>query len=51
MWNLPTTLEYLNISSNHLATLDSTICNELQTLKVVDISNNDLLSLAGVQHL
>ena len=51
MWRLPTTLEYLNIAHNQLAVLDSTICSELQTLKVVDISNNDLKSLDGVQHL
>lgn len=42
MWHLPTTLEFLNISHNHLQALEPSICYEMQTLKVLDVSNNQL---------
>jgi Leucine-rich repeat (LRR) protein len=45
MWSLPSTLEFLNISHNLLSELDPLICQNLQNLKTIDISNNKITQL------
>ena len=51
MWSLPTTLEFLNISKNLLTELAPSICQDMPNLKVLDVSNNRLKSLIGLEHL
>jgi len=48
MWPLPTTLEFLNISHNKLERLDSSIMEQLSSLKTLDVSLNQLNTLDGV---
>jgi len=51
MWALPSTLEFLNISQNFIENLNPEILAKLTSLKTLDISNNNLVSLDGVQGL
>lgn len=51
MWSLPTTLESLNLADNNLTVIDPLICQELQCLKVIEVSRNNLQSLCGIESL
>ena len=48
MYNLPSTLEILNLSYNNLSELDLEICSHLKNLTTLDISKNNLVTLEGV---
>ena len=51
MWKLPTTLEILNISFNCLKKLDSSVMGSLICLTTLEISNNGIESLDGLEHV
>lgn len=51
MWELPSTLEFLNISQNFIEHLNPEILAKLTSLKILDISNNSIVSLEGIQSL
>ena len=44
-------LEYLNLAMNRLKTIDSEIANEYPDLINLNIQNNELTSLSGLEHL
>jgi len=51
MWRLPTTLEILNISFNCLKKLDSSVMSSLTFLTTLEISNNGIESLEGLENV
>ena len=51
MWNFPQTLELLNLAGNQLKALSPSVCSSLCNLKMLDVSNNRLEHLQGVEHL
>ena len=51
MWALPSTLEFLNISQNFIEKLNPEILAKLSSLKILDISNNSIVTLEGLQSL
>ena len=50
MWSLPKTLEILNLSFNSLKRLNVDVMRQLTNLTTLDISNNGVESLDGLQH-
>ena len=51
MWNLPKTLEILNISYNCLKKLDTSVMRSLSNLTTLEISNNGIESLEGLENV
>jgi Leucine-rich repeat (LRR) protein len=51
MWPFPQTLELLNLAGNQLKKLSPSIFSSLCNLKMLDVSNNYLESLEGVENL
>ena len=51
MWSLPKTLEILNISYNCLKKLDVTVMRSLCNLTTLEISNNGIESLDGLENV
>ena len=50
MWSLPKTLEILNISYNCLKKLDVAVMRSLSNLTTLEISNNGIESLEGLDN-
>lgn len=50
MWSLPKTLEILNLSFNCLKKLDSVVMRSLSNLTTLEISNNGIESLEGIEN-
>ena len=51
MWSLPKTLEILNISYNCMKKLDVNVMRSLSNLTTLEISNNGLESLDGLENV
>ena len=51
MWDLPKTLEILNLSYNSLKRLNVDVMRKLTNLTTLEISNNGIESLEGLQHV
>ena len=51
MWGLPKTLEILNISYNCLKKLNVEVMRSLSNLSTLEISNNGIESLNGLEHV
>ena len=51
MWMLPKTLEILNISFNQIKKLSQEVTSQLTLVTTLDISNNGMESLQGLEHL
>ena len=51
MWALPKTLEILNISYNCLKKLNVEVMRTLCNLSTLEISNNGIESLEGLEHV
>ena len=51
MWALPKTLEILNISYNCLKKLNVDVMRTLCNLSTLEISNNGIESLEGLEHV
>ncbi len=48
---MPSSLEILNLSNNHIENLDTEALQGLRNLTTLDLSENQLRSLSGVEHL
>ena len=51
MWSLPKTLEILNIGYNCLKKLDTSVMRSLSNLTTLEISNNGIESLEGLENV
>ena len=51
MWSLPKTLEILNIGYNCLKKLDTNVMHSLSNLTTLEISNNGIESLEGLENV
>lgn len=51
MWQLPKTLEILNLSFNCLKKLNKQVMRSLCNLTTLEISNNGIESLEGLEHV
>lgn len=51
MYSLPTNLEILNLSYNKIIEINPDVTQQLKALTTLDLGNNQLTSLNGVQNL